>query len=151
MDSRLETYKHIQVVQRYLGGVINNFLQRCQRHDQSKLVSPEVEIFDEFTPRLASSEYLSPEYKANLEGMKPALEHHYATNDHHPEHFENGIVGMSLHALLEMVCDWKAASERHPNGDVRKSIETNQKRFNYSDELKQILLNTVAELENGTT
>ena len=148
MDSRIETYKHIQVVQRYLGSVIRNLIGRSEKHDQSKLVSPEVEVFDEFTEKLASSVYLSPEYQANLAAMKPALDHHYAANDHHPQHFENGIRGMTLHALLEMMSDWMAAVQRHKNGgDIRKSIEDNQKRFGYGDELKQIFLNTVAQIE----
>lgn len=59
-----------------------------------------------------------------------------------------GIVGMNLIDLVEMICDWKAASMRHENGDVRKSIEINQKRFNYDDTLKSILLNTINFLEN---
>ena len=50
---------------------------------------------------------------------------------------------MNLVDLIEMICDWKAASERHADGDIYKSIEINQKRFGYSDELKQILKNTI--------
>jgi hypothetical protein len=45
-----------------------------------------------------------------------------------------------------MIVDWKAASERHADGDILRSIEINQSRFGYSDELKQILVNTVHEL-----
>lgn len=54
---------------------------------------------------------------------------------------------MNLIDLMEMLCDWKAVTLRSPNGDIRRSIEENQKRFGYSDELKAILLNTVAEIE----
>jgi hypothetical protein len=50
---------------------------------------------------------------------------------------------MNLLDILEMFCDWKAASERHADGDIIESIKKNQKRFNMSDELTQILLNTV--------
>ena len=81
--------------------------------------------------------------------MKEGLDIHYANNRHHPEHFDNGIQGMNLLDLLEMICDWKAASERHADGDVYKSIEINQERFGYSDELKIILKNTVEFLING--
>ena len=146
-DSRPDTYAHIQQVQRLLGRVIGDFLRRSEAHDQSKLVSPEVEIFDEFTPRLAASTYGSSEYKTMLAAMKPALDHHYAHNSHHPEHYPNGIVGMSLLDVLEMLCDWKAATLRHANGDIRQSIEINQARFGYSDELKILLLNTLTLLE----
>lgn len=55
---------------------------------------------------------------------------------------------MDLIDLIEMICDWKASSMRHENGDIKKSIEINQKRFNYDDTLKQILLNTINFLEN---
>ena len=50
---------------------------------------------------------------------------------------------MNLVDLIEMICDWTAATLRHDTGDIVKSIEINQKRFNYSDELKEIFLNTV--------
>jgi hypothetical protein len=147
MDSRIETYRHIQTVQRLMGRLIADLQHRQQVHDQSKLVSPEVEIFDEFTPKLASSTYGSEEYKGFLTAMKPALDHHYAANSHHPEHYREGIRGMSLLDLVEMLADWKAATMRHANGDIRHSIEINQKRFGYSDELKQIFLNTLAAIE----
>lgn len=50
---------------------------------------------------------------------------------------------MTLIDLLEMLCDWKASSERHTDGDIYRSIEINQSRFGYSDELKTILKNTI--------
>ena len=147
IDSRIETYKHIQIVQEYLGRQIHALMRRSCIHDQSKLVSPEVEAFDEFTPKLAASTYGSPEYKEMLAGLKPALDHHYAHNSHHPEHYKDGICGMSLLDLVEMLCDWKAATLRHTNGDIRRSIEINQERFGYSDELKRIFLNSLPEIE----
>lgn len=147
VDSRIETYRHIQTVQGLLLKMVAHLLKRSEKHDQSKLVSPEVEVFDEFTPKLRETTYGSEEYKAFLAEMKPALEHHYAHNSHHPEHHTDGVRGMSLLDVVEMLCDWKAATLRHHDGDIRKSIEMNQKRFGYSDELRQILLNTLAELE----
>lgn len=147
-DSRVDTYRHIQNVQRLIGRMVRDLLARAERHDQSKLVSPEVAAYDELTPRLAGLTYGSDEYRATLREMKPAIAHHYAANDHHPEHYgEAGIRGMTLPALLEMLCDWKAASLRHNNGDFRRSIEINQERFGYSDELKAIFLNTLPLLE----
>jgi hypothetical protein len=74
--------------------------------------------------------------------MKPALDHHYDLNHHHPEHFLRGIRGMNLIDIIEMLCDWKAATMRHADGNIYKSIEINQERFNYSYELKEILINT---------
>jgi hypothetical protein len=118
-------------------------------HDNSKFFSPEKELFKKYTPFLGKSEYGSEEYFKFLEKLKPALEHHYKKNSHHPEFHENGIKGMSLLDLLEMLADWQAAVTRHNDNKGREkealiqSIETNQKRFNYSDELKSILINTI--------
>jgi hypothetical protein len=132
-------------VSKYLGTFSKELIDRANNHDFSKIEEPEASIFEKFTPLLSSSTYGSDEYKQFLIDMKPALDHHYAQNRHHPEHFENGIKGMTLIDLLEMIADCKAASERHINGDIFKSIEINQKRFGYSDELKQIFVNTVNE------
>ena len=63
-----------------------------------------------------------------------------------PEHYVDGIRGMSLLDLVEMLCDWKAATERTANGDLAKSIEFNKGRFGYSDELAAILTNTAREM-----
>jgi hypothetical protein len=146
-DSRVDTFFHIRTVQTYLRNVINNLLQRSLVHDDSKLHSPEKEVFDEFTPKLAASTYGSPEYGSFLLGMGDGLKHHYDCNSHHPEFFADGIKGMSLLDIIEMLCDWKAATLRHKDGNLVRSIEINQQRFGYSDELKQILLNTASELQ----
>jgi Family of unknown function (DUF5662) len=78
--------------------------------------------------------------------LKVALDHHYLHNTHHPEHYPNGIDGMSLLDLVEMLIDWKAASERHPGGmNIAGSIEVGSQRFSIGEQLKKILLNTVKE------
>jgi hypothetical protein len=115
-------------------------------HDQTKLSGEEKEIFDLYTPKLKNSTYGSEEYKGFLAEMKVALDHHYENNRHHPEHFKNGIKDMNLIDIVEMFCDWKAATMRHANGDLMKSIEFNKTRFGYSDELEQIFKNTAKYL-----
>lgn len=60
------------------------------------------------------------------------------------EHY--GIHGMNLIDMIEMLMDWAAATKRHDDGDILKSIEINQKRFGYTNELKQIFINTVKVL-----
>jgi hypothetical protein len=146
-DNRNETMKHVEEVRRRLTRVIDDLTARREVHDASKFESPEREIFQEMTAKLAGSTYGSEEYKGYLAEMKPALDHHYAANSHHPEHFPDGIRGMSLLDVVEMLCDWKAATLRHNDGDIRRSIEINQKRFGYSDEMRAILLNTLAVID----
>ena len=53
------------------------------------------------------------------------------------------ISQMNLIDLCEMFCDWLAAGEQHADGgNIFRSIEINQKRFDYGDEIKSILMNT---------
>lgn len=146
-DSIEDTLKHIKRVNEILIYFSVDLLKRAAIHDDSKLHSPEKELFDEFTPKLKESTYGSDEYYEFLEGLKEALDHHYKNNSHHPEHYENGINGMNLFDLVEMIADWKAATERHDDGDINKSLEINQQRFEYTDQLKQIFKNTVEYLE----
>lgn len=140
------TMRHIEKVRNYLNLVIKILLDRAEQHDQSKLESPEVEIFTEFTPMLSSLTYGSPEYNDCKSKMDVALQHHYAKNSHHPEHHKNGIDDMTLIDLIEMMVDWKAASERHNDGNILKSIEHNGKRFEMSPQLIRIFENTAKDL-----
>jgi len=142
-----DTMNHIEKVTIYIGKIIEGLIYRGAVHDRSKLSDPEKEIFDIYTPKLKDVTYGSDKYKEYLKEMKIALDHHYSQNRHHPEYFENGIKDMDLLDLIEMICDWYAASQRHAKGDIMKSIEMNQERFGYSDELKQILKNTIISLK----
>ena len=142
-DSTKDTLKHIKRVRLYIKKCMKELFKRTKLHDRDKIRnSTEKALFDEFTPKLKDCTYGSAEYKSFLVGLKPALDEHYAINRHHPEHFINGINGMNLIDLLEMICDWKAASERQTDGDIFRSIELNQNRFGYSYDLKTILINT---------
>lgn len=149
-NSKKDTKKHINRVAHYLYLCKKEIIKKAKQHDYDKLHNKvEKKLFDEYTPKLKNCTYGSKEYKTFLEGLKEGLNIHYANNKHHPEHFENSIQGMNLLDLLEMICDWKAASERHNDGDIYKSIEINQERFNYSDELKIIFINTINFLIKG--
>lgn len=146
-DSRPETYEHIGVVRQYLTKAVVDLLERANNHDATKLTPPELETFDEFTPRLKTTKFGSEDYKNNLVQMGPALEHHYAENRHHPQHFPDGVYGMNLFDLVEMICDWLASTQRNEDGNIFRSVEINQDRFGYDDQLKAIFLNTVLALE----
>lgn len=190
------TMRHIERVRILLGNAVRELITRGERHDQSKLERPEVELFTKYTTLLANVTYGSDEYKRYLAEMKPALDHHYANNRHHPEHFpwhcpvcngqfsaaeygdapegpndsgvrycptcsgpgvvyetelmlkpSLGICGMTLLDLIEMFCDWKAASERHNDGGIMRSIKVNTDRFQLSPQLVRILENTAKQFD----
>jgi len=55
----------------------------------------------------------------------------------------SSVNSMTLFDLLEMLIDWIAASRRHADGDIERSLEINRDRFAMSDQLAQIFENTV--------
>lgn len=149
-DERYErdTREHIAAVQGWLDRAQADLIGRAIRHDRSKLEEPERSGFQAMARDnpLAGCTYGSPEYHAALARYPDAVLHHYAHNDHHPEHYPDGVDGMSLLSLLEMLCDWKAATARMKDGDLRRSIALNAARFGYGEQLQRILENTAREL-----
>ena len=172
------TFRHIETVRNYLNKFICSLMRRGEKHDQSKLESPEVELFTEMTPLLANLTLGTPEYEESKAKLGPALEHHYAKNRHHPEHWpeveskdadlleshiatllvnsrkdddelvkilqeyvaslRSPLNNMNLLDHSEMLCDWKASSERQNDGNIRKSIKLNGERFGMSKQLMNI-------------
>src|SRR3972149_134599 len=129
MDSTSDTLRHIRRVGQILVVFVNHLLARTQYHDESKLEEPEKSFFDKYSIILSSLKYGSDQYRKVLAELKPALDHHYQMNRHHPEHWANGISDMDLVDLVEMFCDWVAATERAKDGNIAKSIEFNEERF----------------------
>jgi len=147
-DSTADTKKHIARVQELVGDFTALLVTATQGHDASKLLDPEKKTFDTFGPRLKHLKYGTPEYASSLAHMQEALDVHYAANRHHPEHHKEGIYGMDLFDLGEMLADWKAAGERHKdNLGLRHSIEINAERFGYDERFKNLLLRTAGRLE----
>ncbi len=143
-----DTREHINKVRGYIGEIVFNLQRRSLAHDKSKLEEPEVDGFWEMKQRtpLSAMEYDSPEYRAALAANQDTLRHHYEHNDHHPEHFEGGWHEMNYLQKLEALADWKAATERHPNGNLGSSIIQKAVRFGYDANEAKCLLETAREL-----
>jgi hypothetical protein len=142
---RVETEEHIKNVEFFINKLVELAKQRGPAHDRSKLFSPEIDHFATIDRHTLDTKFGTPEYQQSLDNLKPALENHYAKNRHHPEHFPNGIKGMNLIDVLEMLCDWKASCMRYKEGNILKSIEINVNRHNISEDFAAVLRNT-AEL-----
>ncbi len=145
-DSRLDTQNHIYLVKEYIYDFCGCLEDQVQDHDKTKLEEPEKSILDKITPQLKDMSYWGNEYQKSLEKMG---NHHHKHNRHHPEFFENGIKDMNLVDLIEMFCDWCAATTRHNNGNIIESIDKNAERFGFDEPLKQIMKNTAKQLEMG--
>ena len=143
-EARRATAYHISRVEYFLSLFALELGERAREHDASKLESPEAEMFNRVTEKLQGLTYGSSEYEAQRKEMLGmALHHHYEHNRHHPEHFDNGVSGMSLIDLVEMFCDHMAAVQRHGDGCPYKSLEHNEKRFGYGPVLTAIFKNTI--------
>jgi hypothetical protein len=142
-----ETMRHILTVRALLTEAVGELVARARAHDASKLSDPEVASFAKHTDNLAKLEYGSDEYRAELRQMKPAIEHHQANNPHHPEHHEDGVLGMDLFDLLEMLIDWKAAGLRHETSSMEHSLTVGVKRHDIPNSLEVILWNTIPAIE----
>jgi hypothetical protein len=200
-DSRPDTLAHIARVAELLKKCEIELNERACAHDESKLEEPEKSAFDRLKAlSLSGMAYGSEEYRACLRAEKPAIEHHYKANSHHPEFYDRApttligemlratalaqkeqamaaelhtdekeaaaalvktaefieatadqleaqVNGMNLFDVMEMLMDWKAATERMKGGgDIRASLIHNTDRFKLSPQLANILSNTIREM-----
>lgn len=90
-----------------------------------------------YCPHCETSWYIDEE--ENLKGVCPlcAVDNLFITGD---------LSSMSLLSLMEMITDWKVATLRHDDGDIVKSLTITQERFGYSDDIRNILYNTIKEM-----
>jgi len=143
---------HKDKVTRALFIIARALEDRANTHDDSKMDEPEFSAYSETIPKLKGLQYGTEEHKAVLKQMKPAVEHHYSMNRHHPEFFdggrEAGVWDMNLVDFIEMICDWKAASMR--GGDNKafyKSLDINKEKFRLESQVVALIANTAEMLE----
>jgi hypothetical protein len=140
------TQKHRAEVNNILHCVSNQLRSRGREHDKSKLSNKELPYFAE-AQELKTLKYGSKKYFDSLAKLKPALDHHYKNNRHHPEHHENGINDMTIVDVIEMLCDWLAATLRHDDDhNIFKSINFNRTRFKIKKDMSQIMWNTAVDV-----
>lgn len=143
-DCTEDVQKHQAAVAIVLSQIQAAIEYRAETHDQSKLNDPiEKALFDKWTPELRRRTFGTDEYKQALDAMGEGVQRHYKANRHHPEHHEDGVNGMTLIDVIEMVADWKAAAAR--NGRV-VDLDHAKKRFGLSDQLAAIIENTLREI-----
>lgn len=116
---------------RFLVGA--SLIEQAIFHDLSKHSRSESRWFIKENHKLRGLTYGSDEYAATLERIRPGIDEHYRRNDHHPEYHENGIRDMDVSLQLEMVCDWLAATRKHADGNIYRSLYINRKRFKYGE------------------
>lgn len=136
-----ETQSHIDRVRYFLQRIMLYISIRAEGHDASKFHSPEREGYMRLSEKLCGVSYGTPEYAAALASERETIEHHYACNRHHPQHFKNGIDDMNMIDILEMLCDWGARHD-DAHGAFADFLDVQQERYGFSDQLLRIMQNT---------
>ena len=108
-------------------------------HDMSKYSKAEYDGFKKLITVFRNTQYGTPEYSAILEKERDTINLHYSRNKHHPEFHKNGLDDMDFYLLTEMIVDWRASVRKNKNGDIKRSFEINEKRFNIKPEILRIL------------
>jgi len=142
---RTRVGEHVLQVHNNLERFCEKLDDRGAHHDLSKLQEPEFSIFMNGQEGFENVMFGTPEYKTHCKTILPAIRHHHAHNSHHPEFHIDGVKGMSLVDVVEMVCDWKAASDREGN-DFNITLEICLEKYIESLELRSIIRHTVLEM-----
>lgn len=147
MDNFLkDTLSHIEKVQFFMRQSRINLQIRAIHHDRSKFSPEEAITYAKVVPEFKLYDYGSPEYDAVGDKLSQAWIHHESNNDHHPGFHKNGVDDMNLFMVLEMLCDWKAASMRNPNQDFKESLKLNIDKYNIGAALGEMLIKTAEDL-----
>lgn len=146
-----EIADHRRLVGKYMQVMIAALVTRSINHDLSKFGPDEFDGYMEAYPTFCRADYGSALYREACRIAKPAIRHHVTTNRHHPEAHVSGVDDMNLVDLLEMVCDWCAASMRRGREDDFSSLKLGMifERFEIGPQLQSIIANTVRCLSEG--
>lgn len=155
MSTNANYKQMIHIHQHHVGTLMrrmsNDLRSRGNRHDISKFSGIEATIGGMNYEEYSKINVLHPnasDVQEYTEKTKAALIEHYKLNDHHIEHFENGLSDMSLVQLAELICDSVAhLTERgYTPTECVCEIENQFKKYESSDEIVSIVKNTVKYL-----
>lgn len=139
-----EIFKHKKSVKEKLNFLSEELADRAEHHDDSKLKKPEIGWLIEMDKE-PIFKYGTPEYFEKKKKWQKFFDHHYALNRHHPEHFIQGVQGMTLIDLCEYCCDIISYfAEMHPKQAIQ-TVEQQQSRFGFDEQLTQVLKNTLID------
>ena len=153
----VDTRKHQQLVAEKMVKCAKRLLDKGMAHDASKFSEIEKRTYTEPVWKLNHNnvEYGSEKYNRLVAQMDEGWEHHIAENDHHPQWFEkfgsqtldDPIKAMDMFALIEMLCDWIAASRRN-NSRACDAMRFLKKKYPLDSQIECILNNTLDLIEN---
>ena len=138
--------RHVGIVRRNIKHFSQVLDRRAEIHDISKLSLEEFRGFVEVNQIARQYPFGSKEYKESLKDNN-VINLHFSRNSHHPEFYPNGIDDMSLLDIIEMVCDWKAASETYGQTSFTDALAIQADRFKINKEQWYLIGLIAKELE----
>lgn len=142
MDYKSDVMEHKTRVSIMMSKISRDLVRRGNLHDNSKLKSPEMEIYEAHIDELSNAKFGTDEYTRAMDNIRPALNHHYENNDHHPEHFKDGIFDMNLIQIIEALCDIKAVQDKK-GGNIIDTLPTWMEQKNIPENYYMVLKNTL--------
>lgn len=115
--------------------LIHELERRSLAHDLSKLSTDEIEGFVRINRAAREHAYGSEEYVESMRREKAptgCITLHLSRNSHHPEFHENDR-DMGWLDIIEMVLDWKAASDTYGKNTLRDGLAVHRERFEFTE------------------
>lgn len=151
LSYKKSTFIHRTHVDLLMGNVANEIRKRGKLHDVSKLSGIEAsfgEMYYEDYTKINKPLALEPDIAKYNEEMAPAFVEHSKRNDHHIEHFKNGLSDMNILQITEFLCDNLAhmREKGYVKYECVEKIEFLLKSHGASDDLVSIAKNTIEHL-----
>ncbi|MCQ9208915.1 MAG: DUF5662 family protein [Omnitrophica bacterium] len=147
LDFLTDTILHISEVRENLEIMTGELTRRGLTHDRTKLQAFEFDAFVSTRDKFKKANYGSKEYQECVDATKPAIDHHYKHNSHHTGFHADGINGMTLIDIMEMVADWRAAARRSPDKTLFDTLDYCFKKYKIEKQLRAIIMNTLVRLK----
>lgn len=141
--------RHVTLLAHAMAHVTGDLEARARIHDLSKLTGAELPGFARLSAAVRGLKYGTQEYRDAMAEHKAVGDAHANGNSHHPEYHlqtcaDRSPTTMGWLDIVEMVCDWWAASRTYgPGGDFRRSVHVGLDRWDWSTH-QQWLINQVA-------
>jgi len=132
---------HRQSVKLGLQRISDILVNRGDLHDIDKFEEAMFEDFYLNIPKFTNVSFGEIEWENAMESIK-TMNNHYAVSPHHIQHYPNGINGVNLIDLLEMIVDWKSANNAYGDVKLSEALIIQKKRFGIDDQLYKIIVNT---------
>jgi len=133
---KMRVAEHSTSVSELLSGFIADLIKRVGKHDRDKTIEPQLSLW------IKTEDVEIPVSNLDNPNLKAAVEAHWKSSDHHPEHYENGISDMNLLTLVEMVVDWSARLDNNPNS-IKAWMQSARERWDICPKFAKVLSNTI--------